>query len=113
MKKLRTLFYKNASGTEPVRDFLIQLNKDDKKIIGEDIKKIEYGWPIGMPVCKPLGEGLYEVRSNISSKRIVRIIFCIIGSEMILLHGFIKKTQAIEKKDIDLARNRKREVLNG
>ncbi|MEI6187842.1 MAG: type II toxin-antitoxin system RelE/ParE family toxin [Alphaproteobacteria bacterium] len=83
----------------------------DKRIIGGVIKTIEYGWPIGMPVCKPLGDGLYEVRSTISSKREIRIIFYIRANQMILLHGFIKKSQKTPDKELELVKKRKKEVM--
>ena len=60
-------------------------------------------------MCKPLGKGLYEVRSSISDRRIARLIFVISGNEMVLLHGFIKKTQRTPKSDLDLALKRKKE----
>ena len=68
-KKIEVVFYQTPMGTEPVREWLKSLNKNDKIIIGEDIKTVEFGWPIGMPTCKGLGKGLYEVRSNISDNK--------------------------------------------
>jgi len=76
-KKISAEFYRSVSGKEPVRDWLLKLNRDDRKIIGKDIQKVEFGWPIGMPYSRPLGKGIYEVRSNLSDNRIARIIFCI------------------------------------
>ncbi len=111
MKKIETYFYQNNSGREPVREFLQEFSKEDKRIIGGDIKTIEYGWPIGMAVCKPLGNGLYEVRSTISSKREIRIIFYIRSNQMILLHGFIKKSQKTPDKELELSKKRKKEVM--
>lgn len=75
-----------------------------------DIQKVEFGWPLGMPYCRPLGHGLWEVRSDLTSGRIARVIFCIVGSEMILLHGFEKKTQSTPQPDIALARKRMKEI---
>ncbi len=109
-KKINVVFYRTEAGNEPVREWLLSLEKEDKKTVGVDIKTVEYGWPIGMPVCKPLGKGLYEVRSHISSKRIARVIFIIIDNQMILLHGFIKKTQKTPKEEIALALKRVKEV---
>jgi phage-related protein len=77
---------------------------------GKDIQKVEFGWPIGRPHCAPLGHGLWEVRSDLDSNRIARVIFCLEGGQMILLHGFIKKTQKAPKQDMDLALKRRREV---
>lgn len=104
------MFYQTPMGSEPVREWLKSLNKNDKIIIGEDIKTVEFGWPIGMPTCKGLGKGLYEVRSNISDNKIARVIFTIVGHYMVLLHGFIKKSQQTPKPDMDLALKRMKEL---
>ena len=109
-KKITVLFYRTESGNEPVRKWLLTLEKEDKKIIGIDIKTVEYGWPIGMPVSRSLGHGLYEVRSNISDKRISRVIFTIIDHYMILLNGFVKKSQKTPKEEIVLALKRLKEI---
>ena len=79
-------------------------------MIGRDIQKVEFGWPIGMPYCRPLGRGLWEVRSDLTGGRIARVIFCIKNGEMVLLHGFEKKTQKTPKQDIELAFGRKKEI---
>jgi len=105
-KKITVVFYRNDRGKEPVRDWILGLTADDKKVIGGDIKTVEFGWPIGMPVSKPLGGGLYEVRSNLSDGTKARIIFTIQQDNMVLLHGFIKKTQKTPKNDIRTARRR-------
>ncbi len=109
-KKIEVVFYKTPAGNEPVREWLISLELEDKKSIGSDIKTVEYGWPIGMPVSRPLGKGLYEVRSNISNKRISRVIFIIVDNYMVLLNGFIKKTQKTPQNEIDLALKRAKEI---
>ncbi len=92
-KKITGRFYASGSGRRPVRDWLLELSRDDRRIIGRDIQKVEFGWPLGMPYCRPLGHGLWEVRSDLTGGRIARVIFCIVGGEMVLLHGFEKKTQ--------------------
>lgn len=107
-KQIEVAFFETETGHAPVREWLLELRREDRRRIGEDIRSVEFGWPIGMPVCKPLGRGLYEVRSNIEN-RIARVMFLIDGGDMILLHGFIKKSQATSKNDIDLARKRQRE----
>jgi phage-related protein len=81
-----------------------------RKVLGYEIGLVEFGWPVGMPVCRPLGSGLWEVRSSLLGNRIARVIFCITDGRMVLLHGFIKKTRKTPKADLDLARNRKNEV---
>jgi len=80
----------------------------DRKRIGEDIKTVEFGWPIGMPVCKPLGDGMYEVRTRLAQNRIARVLFYIDkSSRMVLLHGFIKKSRSTPHDDLELARSNK------
>ncbi|MGR8932475.1 MAG: type II toxin-antitoxin system RelE/ParE family toxin, partial [Gammaproteobacteria bacterium] len=88
-KKITARFYRTGTGHEPVREWLLKLNPEDRKTVGKDIQKVEFGWPIGMPYSRPLGQGLYEVRSNLSDKRIARVIFSIRENRMVLLHGFV------------------------
>ncbi len=111
-KKIIARFYKLDSGKEPVREWLLSLDRSDCQIIGKDIQKIEFGWPIGMPYSRNLEKGLHEVRSDISNGRIARILFCIQRNEMILLHGFIKKTQATPDHEKELARKRMKGTEN-
>jgi phage-related protein len=110
LKKLPASFYQLASGKEPVRDWLAALPKEDRMTIGLDIAMAEYGWPIGMPLCRSLGDGLWEIRSNLPSHKIARVIFCVVDKNMVLLHGFIKKTQKTPAEDLTLAKKRKKEI---
>jgi phage-related protein len=110
MKRLPAAFYRMPSGREPVREWLKALVTEDRKIIGEDIKDVEFSWPIGMPLCRSLGKGLWEVRSDITDGRIARVLFCLHKEKMVLLHGFIKKTQKTPPADIDLATRRRKEL---
>lgn len=109
-KKVPARFYRSESGAEPVRDWLLELDKESRKEIGKDIATVEYGWPIGMPTCAPLGAGLYEVRTNLGGNRIARVLFCFATGNIVLLHGFIKKTRKTPHADLELARQRQREV---
>lgn len=109
-KKIVGRFYATAAGRRPVREWLLGLSKDDRRVIGLDIQKVEFGWPIGMPYCRPLQRGMWEVRSDLAGGRIARVIFCIVAGEMVLLHGFEKKTQKTPTHDIELAFRRKREI---
>jgi phage-related protein len=109
-KKIVARFYLTAAGRNPVRDWLLELPRNDRRIIGKDIQKVEFGWPIGMPYCRALGHGLWEVRSDLTGGRIARVIFSIIRGEMVLLHGIEKKTQKTPAHDIELAFKRKREI---
>jgi phage-related protein len=110
MKRLPAFFYELPSGRSPVRDWIRSLDADDRKIIGEDIKDVEFSWPIGMPLVRPLGRGLWEVRSDLPQGRIARVLFGIHAGRMVLLHGFIKKTQKTPQSDLDLALKRMKEV---
>lgn len=109
-KKVAARFYVAPSGNVPVRGWLLAMEAEDRRVVGKDIQKVEFGWPIGMPYCRPLGRGLWEVRSDISSGRIARVLFCMADGEMILLHGFVKKTQKTPPQEIDLALKRKKEL---
>jgi phage-related protein len=106
-KRVPARFYRTEAGNEPVQEWLKQLEALDRKIVGADIKTVEYGWPLGMPTCRSMGKGLYEVRSNLPSSKIARVLFCIYEENMILLHGFIKKTQKTPAQDLKLALKRK------
>lgn len=109
-KKLPVAFYQTDQKTAPVRDWLDGLSAEDRRIIGFDIAKVEFGWPIGMPVCRPLGGGLWEVRSSLPGGRIARVIFCIADGFMVLLHGFEKKTQKTPQADLEKAKKRMKDV---
>lgn len=109
-KRLPASFYRTATGSEPVRNWLKhELGPEDRKKVGIDIMKVEYGWPVGMPLCSPLLNGLWEVRTNLRN-RIARIIFCVHDERMVLLHAFIKKDQRTPQSDIELAASRKKDV---
>jgi phage-related protein len=108
--RLPAAFYALPSGREPVREWLHTLDRDDRKVIGEDIKNVEFSWPIGMPLCRALGKGLWEVRSDLSNGRIARVLFCVHEARMVLLHGFIKKTQKTPTGALALAWKRKQEI---
>lgn len=111
-KILQAAFFVTDTGKRPVRDWLMELTPQDRKSIGEDIATLEFSWPIGKPKCSPIQgvKGLYEVRSSISSGRIARVFFVLIGNQMVLLHGFVKKTQKTPDKELKLATARMKEV---
>ena len=110
LKRIPARFYLSAAEANPVRDWLMKLEKADRSKIGYDIGALEYGWPIGMPLCRSLGDGLWEVRSTLPSRRIARVLFCIADQSLVLVHGFIKKTQKTPDADLKLARNRMKEA---
>jgi phage-related protein len=109
-KKLPAFFYETSGGNQPVRDWIKGLSREDRQIVGRDVQKVEFGWPIGMPYCRSLGNGLWEVRSDLTGGRIARMIFCVVRGHMVLLHAFHKKTQKTLAKDIDLAFRRMKDV---
>ena len=111
MKRITLAFYETPGGKLPVRDWLLRLSVEDRKLVGIDLASIEYGWPIGMPICKPLGSGLWEVRTDLADKKIARVLFCIHDNCLWALHGFIKKTQKTPKSDLDTARKRMKEIV--
>jgi phage-related protein len=108
MKRLPARFYRSAGGREPVREWLKELPREDRRIVGEDIKDVEFAWPLGMPLVRPLGRELWEVRCSLTGGRIARVIFCVHEGEMILLHGFVKKTQKTPSQEIEVALKRMR-----
>jgi len=112
-KKVRVFFFMTVRGSEPVRDWLMELSDKDRKRIGSDIKSVEMNWPVGMPTVRKLSKKLWEVRSDLSGGRISRVLFTLISDSMILLHGFMKKDRKTPKKDIDLAIKRMKSGGNG
>ena len=105
-------FWRSATGREPVREWLNELPREDQRIIGRDIAKVQFGWPVGLPLCRPLTGGLWEVRSSLPSKREARVLFGFHEGMMIALHAFIKKAQKTPLEDLELARKRMKEVTS-
>jgi len=108
-RKMRVVFYRTAAGTEVVRDWLRGLKAGDRNAIGQDLMRVQFRWPVGMPLCRALGANLWEVRSAVPSRRIARVLFSVQQSKILVLHGFIKKTQRTPDEDLALARKRNRE----
>jgi phage-related protein len=108
-ERVPAVFFRTAAGGEPVRDWLKALpSSNDRKRVGEDIKTVEFGWPVGMPVCRPLGGGTYEMRTSPEQNRIARVLFYIDKKgRMVLLHGFIKKSWKTPDEDLELAKKNK------
>jgi phage-related protein len=104
------VFWKSAAGNEPVREWLNELPREDQRIIGRDIARVQYGWPVGLPVCRPMGKGLWEVRSSLPSKREARVLFGFHEGTLIALTAFIKKRQATPAGELALAQQRWKEA---
>jgi phage-related protein len=102
------VFFRTNGGNEPAREWLRKLPSDDRGTISDDLRTVQFGWPLGMPLVRPLGGGLHEVRSRLKN-RIARVIFCVSGGEIVVLHGFIKKTQKTPKSDLKIAKDRQSE----
>ena len=112
-EKIKLVFYKTAAGNEPVRDWLVDLKMANRRAIGLDLERVQYRWPVGMPLVRPLGKGLFEVRTDLADKSIARVLFCFSGGEMFALHGFVKKSQRTPPEEMKIARKRMTEVENG
>ncbi len=111
--KIELIFYQTALGNEPVRDWLVGLTLENRREIGMDLQRVQYRWPVGMPLVRPLGKGLFEVRTPLPNGTTARLLFCFHGSEIYALHGFIKKAQSIPASELGIARKRQKEVQNG
>ena len=110
-KRLPAAFFRQAvSGREPVREWLRQLGPADRKIVGDDVRDLEFAWPVGLPLCRSLGGGLWEVRSDLTDGKIARVVFCVHQEHAVLLHAFVKKSQKTPQGDLELARKRMKEV---
>lgn len=108
-RKAPVIFYQTSAGGTVVLDWLKGLTDTERAIIGQDLMRVQFRWPVGMPLCRPLGDGLWEVRSDLPSNRIARLLFCVAEGKILVLHGFIKKTQKTPDDELKLARRRKRE----
>ncbi|MBP9854460.1 MAG: type II toxin-antitoxin system RelE/ParE family toxin [Candidatus Omnitrophica bacterium] len=106
---LKVVFYQTAAGHEPVREWLKSLSKEERKLLGEDIKTVQFGWPIGMPIVKKLDNRIWEIRTKLRDKT-SRVLIAVYEQNIVLLHGFTKKSRKIPKNDLDLARQRLKDL---
>lgn len=111
--KIEIVFYQTEAGNAPVRDWLKALDETSRREIGLDLQRVQYRWPVGMPLCKAMGQGLWEVRTSLSNKTIARVLICFHDGLLWALHGFIKKTPKTPEEELKLALKRKKEVENG
>ena len=109
-RPLNVVFFQTDTGNEPVREWLKSLSKDDCQTIGTNILTVQYAWPIGKPLVDNLGDGIWEVRSRLDN-RIARTLFAMVNQEIVLLHGFIKKSQKTPADELELAKKRKKQYL--
>ena len=109
-QKIPLVFFSTATGHEPVRDWLKELPETERHAIGTDLLRAQWRWPVGMPLCRPLGSGLWEIRTDLPTKRTARVLLCIYREHLVALHGYIKKTRTTPHEELELARKRKKEL---
>jgi phage-related protein len=110
LRKIPLIFFRSEGGSEPVREWLKGLPEPERQAIGKDLLRAQWRWPVGMPLCRPLGHGLWEVRTDLPTKRTARVLLCLYREHLVALHGFIKKTRATPDEDLALARKRQKEL---
>jgi phage-related protein len=108
-QKVPLIFFRSQSGSEPVREWLMELPEADRHAIGKDLLRVQWRWPVGMPLCRPMGNGLWEVRTDLPTKRTARVLLCLHREYLVALHGFIK-TRKTPDEYLALARKRKKEL---
>ncbi len=109
-KKIALIFFRTPAGSEPVREWLKELSEDERHAIGKDLLRAQWQWPVGMPLCRAIGSGLWEIRTDLPTKRTARVLLCLYREHLVALHGFIKKTRATPDEDLTRARKRKKEL---
>ena len=109
-KKIPLAFFRAGGGSEPVREWLRQLAREERHAIGKDLLRAQWRWPIGMPLCRAMGRGLWEIRTDLPTRRTARVLICVYAGQLVALHGFIKKTRATPEEELALARKRKKEL---
>jgi phage-related protein len=109
-RKVELVFFRNDAGREPAREWLKGLDEAERHAIGKDLLRAQWRWPVGMPLCRPMGKGLWEIRTNLPGNRTSRVMVCFNHERLVALHGFIKKTRTTPVDDLALARTRQREL---
>jgi phage-related protein len=109
-RKTPLVFFRTGAGSEPVREWLKALPQPDRREVGLDLMRAQWRWPVGMPLCRAMGDGLWEIRTNMPSNRIARVLLTLDKGALVALHAFIKKTQKTPTADLDLARKRLKEL---
>ena len=110
-QKVPLIFFRSGKGTEPVREWLKELPEAERHAVGKDLLRAQWRWPVGMPLCRPMGSGLWEIRTDLPTKRTARVMLCVYREHLVALHGFIKKTRATPDEDLALARKRQKELM--
>jgi phage-related protein len=108
-RRIPVVFYRTPAGVEVVLEWLRELDDEDRRVTGRDLMRVQFRWPVGMPLCRPLGDGLWELRCRLSGNRIARLFFSFAESRLIALHRFVKKSQKTPPAELAIARKRKNE----
>jgi phage-related protein len=111
--RIDLVFYRTATGNEPVREWLIDLPVANRREVGLDLQRVQYRWPVGMPLVRPMGKGLFELRTPLPDGTTARVMICFHGGDLYALHGFVKKAQKTPAPDLEIARKRQKVVQNG
>jgi phage-related protein len=109
-QKIPLLFFRSGGGKEPVREWLQNLDELDRQAVGQDLMRAQWRWPVGMPLCRAMGQGLWEIRTNLPSSRTARVLICLHDEALVALHGFVKKTAKTPDDELALARKRLKEL---
>jgi phage-related protein len=109
-RKILLIFFRTLTGAEPLREWLKGLPEAERHAIGKDLLRAQWRWPVGMPLCRPLGNGLWEIRTDLPTNRTARMLLCVYRDHLVALHGFIKKTRKTPDEDLEIARKRKKEL---
>lgn len=110
LQKTPLVFFRSSSGNEPVRDWLKALDAGDRRLVGQDLMRAQWRWPVNMPLCRAMGRGLWEVRTDLSGNRTARVFLCIDEGVLVALHAFVKKTRETPGEALALARSRQKEL---
>jgi phage-related protein len=108
--KIPLVFCRSDTGIEPVREWLKELPEVERQAIGQDLLRVQWRWPVGMPLCRPMGEGIWEIRTDLPTRRTARVLIAVHRGHLVALHGFIKKTRTTPEDDLALARKRRKEL---
>ncbi len=109
-RKIPLIFYRTRVGGEPVREWLKGLPEAERHAIGKDLMRAQWRGPVEMPLCRPMGSGLWEIRTDLPTRRTARVLLCLHDEHLVALHGFIKKTRTTPDDDLALARKRQKEL---
>ncbi len=109
-RKIPLIFYRTTAGSEPVREWLKGLDEVERQAIGKDLQRAQWRWPVSMPLCRPMGNSLWEIRTDLPTKRTARVLVYLYREHLVALHGFIKKTRVTPDSDLATARKRQKEL---